>query len=124
MVRNWHTLMPLDPDAGPKVMKKGPESDEAFTRRVMEGLMSSQDLLVINDEAHHAWRVPPKLITVVPLSPGGRADFSDPGKENRFKGFPVRQQDLVYLHDYPTEQDERMQKGEPPWATAHIGKRS
>jgi type III restriction enzyme len=61
MVRNWHTLMRLDPDAGPKVMKKGPESDEAFTRRVMVDLASAQNLLVINDEAHHAWRVPPKL---------------------------------------------------------------
>lgn len=60
MVRNWHTLMPLDPDAGPKVMKKGPESDEAFTRRVLEDLAGAQNLLVINDEAHHAWRIPPK----------------------------------------------------------------
>jgi type III restriction enzyme len=60
MVRNWHTLMPLDPDAGPKVVKKGPESDEAFTRRVLEDLANAQNLLVINDEAHHAWRVPPK----------------------------------------------------------------
>jgi len=60
MVRNWHTLMPLDPDAGPKVMKKGPESDEAFTRRVLDDLAGAQNLLVINDEAHHAWRVPPK----------------------------------------------------------------
>jgi type III restriction enzyme len=60
MVRNWHTLMPLDPDAGPKVVKKGPESDEAFTRRVLVDLASSQNLLVINDEAHHAWRIPPK----------------------------------------------------------------
>jgi type III restriction enzyme len=60
MVRNWHTLMPLDPDAGPKVMKKGPESEEAFTRRVLQDLAGAQNLLVINDEAHHAWRVPPK----------------------------------------------------------------
>ncbi len=44
MVRNWHTLMPLDPDAGPKVMKKGPESDEAFTRRVLEDLAGAQNL--------------------------------------------------------------------------------
>jgi type III restriction enzyme len=60
MVRNWHGLMPLDPDSGPKVVKKGPESDEAFTRRVLEDLANAQNLLVINDEAHHAWRIPPK----------------------------------------------------------------
>jgi type III restriction enzyme len=60
LVRNWHMLMPLRPAAGPKVVKKGPESDEAFCRRVLEDLATAQHLLVINDEAHHAWRVPPK----------------------------------------------------------------
>jgi type III restriction enzyme len=60
LVRNWHTLMPQDPNAGPKVMKKGPQSDEAFTREVLKEMASASNLLVINDEAHHAWRVPPK----------------------------------------------------------------
>lgn len=60
LIRNWHMLMPLDPDAGPRVEKKGPESDEAFTQRVLEDLAGAQNLVVINDEAHHAWRVPPK----------------------------------------------------------------
>jgi type III restriction enzyme len=58
LIRNWHALMPLDPDAGPKVMKKGQESDEAFTRRVLGKMASARSLIVINDEAHHAWRVP------------------------------------------------------------------
>ena len=60
IVRNWHTLMPLDPSAGPKVVKKGPESDEAFIRRVLDQYADYHGWLVINDEAHHAWRVPPK----------------------------------------------------------------
>jgi type III restriction enzyme len=60
LVRNWHTLKPLDPEAGPKVVKKGPESDESFTRRVLVDMASARNLVVINDEAHHAWRVPPK----------------------------------------------------------------
>ncbi|HEV2380126.1 MAG TPA: DEAD/DEAH box helicase family protein [Terriglobia bacterium] len=60
LIRNWHGLMPEDPDAGPRVVKKGPESDEAFTRRVLADLATPQNLIVINDEAHHAWRVPPK----------------------------------------------------------------
>jgi type III restriction enzyme len=60
LIRNWHMLMPLDPDAGPRVEKRGPESDEAFTQRVLEDLAGVQNLVVINDEAHHAWRVPPK----------------------------------------------------------------
>ncbi|MGH7205065.1 MAG: restriction endonuclease, partial [Nitrospiraceae bacterium] len=38
----------------------GAESDEAFTHRVLEDLANVQNLIVINDEAHHAWRVPPK----------------------------------------------------------------
>jgi type III restriction enzyme len=60
LVRNWHFLLPLDPDAGPRVVKKGPESDEAFTRRVLEDMAGASSVLVINDEAHHAWRVAPK----------------------------------------------------------------
>lgn len=60
IVRNWHALMPLDAESGPKVMKKGPESDEAFTRRVLDKYADYENWVVINDEAHHAWRVPPK----------------------------------------------------------------
>ncbi|HET9178301.1 MAG TPA: DEAD/DEAH box helicase family protein [Terriglobia bacterium] len=60
LIRNWHTLMPDDPDAGPRVVKKGPESDEAFTRRVLGDIANAQNILVINDEAHHAWRAAPK----------------------------------------------------------------
>ena len=41
-------------------MKKGAQSDEAFTREVLKELASASNLLVINDEAHHAWRMPPK----------------------------------------------------------------
>ncbi len=76
MVRNWHTLMPLDPNDGPKVVKKGPERDEAFTQRVLEEMASAKNIVVINDEAHHAWRVPPK-------SSSGRKDkeYTDQVKE-------------------------------------------
>jgi type III restriction enzyme len=53
---NWHALSPLDPEAGPKVVKKGEESNEAFTRRVLGDFGKSKNIIVINDEAHHAWR--------------------------------------------------------------------
>lgn len=56
LIRNWHALMNLDPDDGPKVVKKGPESDEAYARRVLEDMASARNIAVINDEAHHAWR--------------------------------------------------------------------
>ena len=55
LVENWHGLMPLkEPDRS--VVKKGAESDEAFTRRVLGKLAGYKDLVVINDEAHHAYR--------------------------------------------------------------------
>jgi len=60
LVRNWHSLMPIDPGDGPRVVKKGPESDEAFTRRVLEDMAGANSIVVVNDEGHHAWRVPPK----------------------------------------------------------------
>lgn len=57
LVDNWHALMPLK-DAERSVVKKGRESDEAFVRRVLGKLAMCRDIVVINDEAHHAYRVP------------------------------------------------------------------
>lgn len=57
LIENWHTLMPLKP-ATRSVVKKGAESDESFTRRVLGKLASYKDIIVINDEAHHAYRKP------------------------------------------------------------------
>lgn len=53
---NWHMLMPLK-ELQRSVVKIGAESDEAFTRRVMEDMSDAKNILVINDEAHHAWRL-------------------------------------------------------------------
>ncbi|WP_290794144.1 DEAD/DEAH box helicase family protein, partial [Halomonas sp.] len=60
LIENWHTLMPLK-EADRSVVKKGAESDEAFTRRVLGKLAAHKDIIVINDEAHHAYRKPPEL---------------------------------------------------------------
>lgn len=57
LVENWHTLMPLkEPDRS--VVKKGKEPDEVFTKRVLGKLAQFKDIVVINDEAHHAYRKP------------------------------------------------------------------
>lgn len=57
LIENWHALMPLKvPERS--VVKKGKESDEAFTRRVLGRLADFKDVVVINDEAHHAYRKP------------------------------------------------------------------
>lgn len=56
IVQNWHVLAPINENYGPKVIKKGPESDEAFVKRVLTDINGSQNILVINDEAHHCHR--------------------------------------------------------------------
>lgn len=60
LIENWHTLMPLK-EQDRSVVRKGRESDEAFTRRVLGGLAARKDLIVINDEAHHAYRKPAEI---------------------------------------------------------------
>lgn len=60
LVENWHALMPLK-EADRSVVKKGAESDEAFTRRVLGKLATCRDLVVLNDEAHHAYRKPAEV---------------------------------------------------------------
>ena len=57
LIENWHTLMPLK-EQDRSVVKKGKESDKAFARRVLGKLADCRDLIIINDEAHHAYRKP------------------------------------------------------------------
>lgn len=59
IVTNWHALAPEREDSGPKVVKKGPEGDDAFVRRVLPDFGGAQNILVINDEAHHCHRPEP-----------------------------------------------------------------
>jgi len=60
MVTNWHNLASINENAGPKVVKKGSESDEAFSKRVLSELGDNvSNILVINDEAHHCHRTLP-----------------------------------------------------------------
>jgi len=64
LVRNWHWLDWETEDQIRKkrsVDKRGPKSDEAYVREVLGEMASAKNLVVINDEAHHAWRVPPKV---------------------------------------------------------------
>jgi len=59
-IMNWHQLGPKgDPPRG--VVRRGPESDRAFCRRVLTDLAPTGRVLVINDEAHHAYRFPPDI---------------------------------------------------------------
>jgi len=60
LVTNWHVL---NWDTEEKLAKKhnvdkrGVISDEAYVRDVLGDLANSENIVVINDEAHHAWRV-------------------------------------------------------------------
>lgn len=61
VVRNWHALnWETEEQIGRKrsVDKRGAKSDEAYVRSVLGEMASARNLLVINDEAHHAWRLP------------------------------------------------------------------
>ena len=61
IVRNWHALnWETDEKIARKrsVDKRGAKSDEAYVREVLGDIGSARNILVINDEAHHAWRVP------------------------------------------------------------------
>ena len=52
-IHNWHTLIPEE-DSPKSVVKLGPESDGAFSLRILGHKLDR--IVVINDEAHHAYR--------------------------------------------------------------------
>jgi type III restriction enzyme len=64
MINNWQALA-WDSDQTVKkrktVDKRGAKSDEAYTREVLGEMASAHNILVINDEAHHAWRKNPEI---------------------------------------------------------------
>src|SRR3989304_6159437 len=62
---NWHMLAWESEDQIQRkhtVDKRGAKSDEAYTREVLGEMAKSKNIIVINDEAHHAWRVNPEAI--------------------------------------------------------------
>lgn len=62
LIHNWHHL---DWDSEEQlakrksVDKRGPKSDRAYAHDVLGDMAKTSKILVLNDEAHHAWRVPP-----------------------------------------------------------------
>ena len=61
VIRNWHTLNWETEDKiyrRRSVDKRGTKSDEAYVREVLGDIARKRNILVINDEAHHAWRMP------------------------------------------------------------------
>jgi type III restriction enzyme len=63
LVTNWHGFAPESPHAeggsSYAVVDKGEERPDAFARRVLGDLYGRGKILVLNDEAHHAYRPKP-----------------------------------------------------------------
>ena len=58
-ITNWHAFGAKD-DPRRSVVQRGRESDAAFAKRVLDrDLGNAQNILVLNDEAHHAYRPAP-----------------------------------------------------------------
>ena len=60
LVHNWHVLAWESEEQVKKrrsVDKRGVKSDEAYAREVLGEMSNARNILVINDEAHHAWRI-------------------------------------------------------------------
>ena len=59
IINNWHALSWDTEERLRKkksVDKRGAKSDEAYVREVLGDMAASRNIIVINDEAHHAWR--------------------------------------------------------------------
>ena len=76
LVMNWHGFAPESSHSeGGKnygVVNKGEESHETFAKRVLGDLANLGGLMVLNDEAHHAYR--PAPITSDKLTPEEKAE--------------------------------------------------
>jgi type III restriction enzyme len=64
MVTNWHLFNPESEHSengrSYVVVNKGPESPEAFARRVLGDLYDHSPIMVLNDEGHHCYRPAPQ----------------------------------------------------------------
>ncbi len=63
LVTNWHLFAPesehVEGGKSYAVVNKGEESAAAFAQRVLGDLADRGPIMVLNDEAHHAWRPKP-----------------------------------------------------------------
>jgi len=59
IITNWHKFAEIDDSRSKGVLKRGKESPTAFANRVLKGFGSAKNIIVLNDEAHHAYRPAP-----------------------------------------------------------------
>ncbi len=58
LITNWHLFLPQDDSKKRSVVQRGKESDQAFCKRRLDKLKNRKNILVFNDEAHHAYKNP------------------------------------------------------------------
>ena len=77
LITNWHQFAPeSEHSEGGRsyaVVNKGPESADAFARRVLGDLYGRGPVMALNDEGHHAYR---------PMTNGARGLSADERREN------------------------------------------
>ena len=88
LITNWHVFAPESPHAESgqnfPVVNKGEESADAFARRVLQDLYGRGPILVLNDEAHHAYRpAPPEKAVSVKRKKGDEGGFNTETEEDR-----------------------------------------
>jgi type III restriction enzyme len=76
LITNWHLFQFEDDSRSRSVVQRGRESTQAFCNRVLKDLGPKQNIIVINDEAHHAYRP-------APLAEEARKDLSAEEIEER-----------------------------------------
>ena len=59
LITNWHQFAEIDDRRKRSIIQRGVESPSAFCNRVLRELGSARNILVLNDEAHHAYRPAP-----------------------------------------------------------------
>lgn len=87
LVTNWHGFAPESEHAeGGKtyiVVNKGEEGPDAFARRALKELYGLGEVMVLNDEAHHAYRpAPANIAAKSKKKKGGEGGFGEVSKED------------------------------------------
>ena len=88
MVTNWHAFAPesehAESGATYAVVQKGEEGADAFARRVLRDLYGRGEILVMNDEAHHAYRpAPPEAAVKTKKKKGDESGFGDASDDDQ-----------------------------------------
>jgi len=88
MVTNWHAFAPesehSEGGATYAVVQKGEEGADAFARRVLRDLYGRGEVLVMNDEAHHAYRpAPPEAAVKTKKKKGDESGFGDASDDDQ-----------------------------------------